>query len=181
MKSVIKSAKPYWIYLMLIGKKKEEVCKEFPKSSDWDRTVEMYCSKDKKSFNHIPAKDQEWMRKYLGKIACRFVCDSMRTGRADTLTQAHAHNNPGETCLNDYELVFYVTYGKPLYFWHISDLEIYDKPKALNEFYKVGKHDACIYGQKTCLYAHTTDYCRVCEFELKYPPQSYCYAERPQS
>ena len=75
MKSVLRSVKPYWIYLILIGKKKVEVGKNYPKSSEWNKVVEMYCSKDMKSFNRIPAEDREWMRKYLGKVACRFVCD----------------------------------------------------------------------------------------------------------
>lgn len=59
MKSVIRSAKPYWIYLILTGKKTIEVGKDFPKSKDWNKVVEMYCSKDMKSFNRVLKKERE--------------------------------------------------------------------------------------------------------------------------
>lgn len=46
--------------------------------------------------------------------------------------------------------------GKTLYGWHISDLKIYDKPRELSEFGKVG-------------FGH--------EVPLKRPPQSWMYIE----
>ena len=77
MKAVYRSIKPYWLYLILIGYKTVEVSKTFPKADDWNKEVFLNCSKDMKSFKRIPEKDREWMRKYLGKCACRFVCDSI--------------------------------------------------------------------------------------------------------
>lgn len=58
MQSVLRSIKPYWLYLILIGKKTVEVGKDFPKSASWNREVYLYCSKDRKSFNRIPKEDK---------------------------------------------------------------------------------------------------------------------------
>ena len=43
---VVRSVKPYYFYLICEGLKKYEVGKDMPKNSDWDRTVELYCSKE---------------------------------------------------------------------------------------------------------------------------------------
>lgn len=156
MKSVIKSAKPYWIYLILTGKKTVEVSKNFPKFKYWNKIVEMYCSKDMRSFNRIPEKDREWMRKYLGKIACRFVCDEIATLKSDDDWNAEPPQKvyvfdkmPSnyvlldfDTCLTNRELLSYGK-GKPLYGWHISDLVIYDTPRELGEFWVRSNHPDC--------------------------------------
>ena len=185
MKSVLISIQPYYVYLIiarLMGwdipqEKTIEVRKDFPKDSAWNKKTLIYCSKNRKSFNRIPKEYQPLMAKFLGKVIGEFVCNNIRKGGADNLIQAYYHNNPDETCLTDKELVLYATTGKPIYFWHISDLKIYDKPKRLDEFYKVGKHEACKYGKKTCLNLRITDFCKRCEFEITRPPQSWCYVE----
>lgn len=173
MKSVLRSAKPYWIYLILTGKKSVEVGKDFPKSEDWNRVVEMYCSKDKRSFNRIPEKDREWVRKYLGKVACRFVCDKI-----DTFTPTehgiciNRFLSLYESCLSVEEMREYAN-GKQIYGWHISDLKIYDKPKEMGEFRKL-----CHYKISFCL-GENCEYWGYsgCENFLTKPPQSWCYVE----
>lgn len=54
------------------------------------------------------------------------------------------------------------------YGWHISDLVIYDKPKALGEFQQCHKcPHTCVSQSKS-----------LCEYHrLKRPPQSWCYVE----
>ncbi len=151
MKSVLRSIKPYYLYLIITGRKTVELGKDFPVSPEWDRKVELYCSKDKKSFKRIPEEDREWMRKYIGKVACRFVCDKIDEMLPDynPITKQFFYNNNWEsndwnsndTCLSTEELNVYGK-RKPLYGWHITDLKIYDKAKRLDEFYKVGKHEA---------------------------------------
>ncbi|MCH5315448.1 MAG: hypothetical protein J1E81_06010 [Eubacterium sp.] len=139
MKAVLRSAKPYWIYLMLTGKKKIEVGKDFPKSADWDKTVELYCSNDKRSFNRIPEKDREWMRKYLGKVACRFICLKLEKFTVGSL---RCDDIEELACLSYSEMLNYFYKPNELdgktvkfgYAWHISDLQIYDTPKVLGEF-----------------------------------------------
>ena len=44
------------------------------------------------------------------------------------------NNDLKEMCLSAQEIFDYIGIGKYLYAWHISDLKIYDKPKALSEF-----------------------------------------------
>ena len=73
--TIILSIKPYYLYLILIGKKTIELRKSFPQRDEWDKTAFLYCTKDMKSFAQIPEKDQEWMRDKLGKIACKIVVD----------------------------------------------------------------------------------------------------------
>lgn len=165
-KSVIRSAKPYWIYLILTGKKKVEVGKNFPKSKDWNRIVEMYCSKDMRSFNRIPEKDREWMRKYLGKIACRFVCD-----KVFLITRTNNEDLEKVTCLTGNEMRCYAD-DKDIYGWHISDLVIYDKPRAISEFAR--PCDGCDkLGTSRC--TEEISPCRATI--LKRPPQSWQFVQ----
>ncbi|MDE7406460.1 MAG: hypothetical protein K2M89_06280 [Clostridiales bacterium] len=179
MKSIIRSAKPYWIYLILTGKKTVEVGKEYPKAADWNKTVEMYCSKDMRSFNRIPEKDRAWMRKYLGKVACRFVCDKVdKYNYHKGLTKFGGElglpigtydsylifeDDYKAMCLTYDEVKSYGG-GKPLYGLHITDLKIYDKPKELGEFKKT---------VKKC----TNDVWYRVKESPTCPPQSYYYVE----
>lgn len=153
MKAVLRSIKPYWFYLICEGKKTIEVGKDCPKATDWNRTVELYCSKDMKSFNRIPKEYQEKYRKYLGKVGAKFICDYVKE---------YTSNERGwycydlETCLLCDEIAGYGK-GKPLYGWHISDLQVYDKPKELNEFFTpIGKRPS---------------------YMIERPLQSWCYIE----
>ena len=194
MKSVLRSVKPYWIYLILIGKKKVEVGKNYPKSSEWNKVVEMYCSKDMKSFNRIPAEDREWMRKYLGKVACRFVCDRIEKLRYNCDGYGHEWHEWNDEyvdyanmCLSEKELEDYLGTGNG-YGWHISDLKIYDTPKELREFsqYKEGIYTKrCIKWDDDCKFYDFEDnaqFCGLCMSRknlcpLTRPPQSWCYVE----
>lgn len=189
MKSVLRSIKPYWFYLICEGQKTIEVAKSYPKATDWNRTVELYCSKDMKSFNRIPKEYQEKYRKYLGKVGARFICDrvykwecknrleileSFPIWRASYMLFV---DDLEKTCLT-YDLWDYGK-GKTLYGWHISDLKIYDRPKELGEFYTIDKSgdDCCV----ACVYHETPIEempCRTCTGERRYlyrPPQSWMF------
>ena len=144
-------------------------------------------------FLNEPEKEVEYLS---GKVIGEFVCDSIRKGGADNFIQAYYHNNPDETCLTDQELVLYATIGKSLYFWHISDLKIYDKPKELGEFCVRNNHpncDQCAHipvGMHPQEFVWHNDFCGECS-RLSYksmwathfrkrlarPPQSWCYVE----
>lgn len=85
--------------------------------------------------------------------------------------------------------------GKTLYGWHISQLEIYDKPKTLGQFYKCGAKSF----EELCDTGEICEYCKysshglyLCEgkfcdetyevylddnFTLFRPPQSWCYVQ----
>lgn len=189
MKSVLRSIKPYWLYLIIIGIKKIEIGKTIPKADDWNKVVFLYCSRDMKSFNRIPDKDREWMRKYLGKVACRFVCDKIENFRFDALEITYMSRKFRDANLVNEEFFegTQVTYQEAydycegmtfdeedtdyFYGWHISDLVIYDGPKELSEFKIVGCK-----GCKDKDTYHCKFYCEG-ERAIKRPPQSWCYVE----
>lgn len=192
MKSVLRSIKPYWFFLVCEGKKTIEVGKDYPKAADWDRTVELYCSKDMKSFNRIPKEYQEKYRKYLGKVGARFICD-----KVDMSLVGYIGHEPcywdildGSWLTKD-EIMNYGKW-KPLYGWRISDLKIYDKPKELSELYrpcpdKYQYCEWCKYGsivlspdeEEYALYygGNYDTYETVCHNIVTCPPQSWCYVK----
>lgn len=43
------------------------------------------------------------------------------------------------TCLSDAKIIKYAG-GKKIYYWHISDLKIYDEPKELGDFHHCGEN-----------------------------------------
>lgn len=183
MKSVLISIQPYYVFLIiarLMGwvipqEKTIEVRKDFPKDPAWNKRVQIYCSKNKKSFNRIPKQYQPLMEKFLGKVIGEFVCD-----RIEKIEPCFEYYSDGydidddmltETCLTRAELMSYGK-GKPLYGWHISDLKIYDKPKELGEFKKAcGLGTGC----EDCDDIYFTN----CRNALTRPSQSWCYVEKP--
>lgn len=182
MKSVYRSIKPYWLYLILIGKKTIEVGKTYPKAEDWNKEVFLHCSKDMKSFKRIPEKDREWMRKYLGKVACRFVCDDIDKIAVfnDLLycVKNSQANKLSQMCLTIEKIKAYLG-GKNLgYNWHISNLVIYDEPKELSEFKKINRE--CWYADLG-LAKRDCPECKNADCFLKRPPQSWCYVERSEN
>lgn len=85
MKAVLIAIQPYYVFLIiaqLLGwdipqKKTEEVRKDFPKDSAWNKRVLVYCSKNRKSYNRIPAQHQPFMEKLLGRVVGEFLCDKI--------------------------------------------------------------------------------------------------------
>ena len=79
------------------------------------------------------------------------------------------------TCLSEEELQKYGK-NKSLYFWHISDLKIYDKPKELSEFYTKKTCNSCKksgYESTACMYDED---CKV-PMPITRAPQSWQYVE----
>lgn len=200
MKAVLISIQPKWCELIASGKKTIEVRKTRPKLETPFKCY-IYCTKSKEIMFNVFLNEPEKEVEYLsGKVIGEFVCDSIRKGGADNFIQAYYHNNPDETCLTDQELVLYATIGKSLYFWHISDLKIYDKPKELGEFCVRNNHpncDQCAHipvGMHPQEFVWHNDFCGECS-RLSYksmwathfrkrlarPPQSWCYVEELES
>lgn len=137
--------------------------------------------------SHLPAYRYN---AYLaeGKVIGEFVCDKVdeyRYGVYDGEFSYHIPTVEGEkTCLEYTEAEEYGN-GKPLYFWHISDLVIYDKPKDLSEFYQEGKNGEKFYYDYCagCPHHETPvgdDPCNGCDGNRNYfyrPPQSWFYVE----
>lgn len=209
MKSVMISIKPYWVFLIIaktmgwnIDKEKTvEVRKTYPQDDEWDKVGKIYCTKDKKSFNHIPKKYQPFMEKFLGKVIGEFVCDRIDTirkrgiddnfdycylsldewGNDDIEPEITAVKN---SCVLRDDLNDYGKNSRMLYGWHISNLKIYDEPKALNKFYKRDFEEALsnwedlfsIGTPKGCLVEYPPEP-KEEDYILTRPPQSWCYVE----
>ena len=103
-----------------------------------------------------------------GKVIGEFVCDCITGLRADNGIQTYYNGQKG-TCLSDAEIIKYAS-GKKVYYWHISDLKIYDEPKELWSFWKA---DKCPYATKSGCTGQT----QRCGETLTRPPQSWCYVE----
>ena len=133
-KAVLISINPKWCELIASGKKTVEVRKSRPKLE-------------------TPFKCYIYQTQRGGVIG-EFVCwciSGCRFARDDNLWFSNDENIESyeevkNSCLSAKEIIDYGQ-GKGLWFWHISDLVIYDKPKAL------------------------------CEFDIEYPPQSWRYVK----
>lgn len=197
MKSVMISIKPYWVFLIIaktmgwnIDKEKTvEVRKTYPQDDEWDKVGKIYCTKDKKSFNHIPKKYQPFMEKFLGKVIGEFVCNRIDTirkrgiddnfdycylsldkwGNDDIEPEITAVKN---SCVLRDDLNDYGKNSRMLYGWHISNLKLYDKPKGLGEFEKPCNRNCFT----PCPHYRGKEY--ECEKPIiTRPPQSWCYVE----
>lgn len=181
-KLILQSIKPQYCELIVKGKKTIEVRKTRPKL-DVPFKVYIYCTKDKlltKSHNngniyisenkYKSALEKAGNVTLSGKVIGEYVCNNIEPKYCANGIATYYENEQG-TCLSDAELQMYADGVKPLYFWHISDLKIYDKPKELSEFFGA------------CKQPKGTD-CSVCRDNrehtcksLTHPPQSWCYVE----
>ncbi len=164
MKSILQSIKSQYCELIASGKKTIEVRKTRPKC-ELPVKVYIYCTKGGKPIYLNDAENEALLN---GKVIGEYVCDEIEPKYCANGIATYYENEQG-TCLSDAELQMYADGVKPLYFWHISDLVIYDKPKELSEFYR---HD------------NTYDNAFGWAFEdrpkklpIKRPPQSWCYVE----
>ncbi len=187
-KTVLMSIQPYYVFLIIaraIGwnipqEKTIEVRKSCPKDSAWNRRVHIYCSKNRESFNRIPAQYQPFMEKFLGKVIGEFVC--ARISKCNTYGLDGKDRLKATTCLDDAEIMDYVGYlDKSFYLLHIADLKIYDTPRELGEFRKVCPHnyecDDCKYwGFQFVKKGGVELQCPI-DIPLTRAPQSWQYVE----
>lgn len=197
MKAILLSIRPKWCELIASGKKTIEVRKTRPKISMPFKCY-IYCTKPKMITKYVfkPEDYPEYMRPEKtvfckvpdasspfcsevngnGKVIGEFVCNCITGLKADNSIQTY-YNRQNGTCLSDAEIIKYAS-GKKVYYWHISDLKIYDKPKELGNFWKA---DKCPYAAESgytykhhCFRAGQTQRCGE---TLTRPPQSWCYVE----
>lgn len=180
MKSVLISIQPKWCEKIARGKKTVEVRKTRPKIETPFKCY-IYCTKNKHPNGHdlLELHIDGKIKKMNCKVIGEFVCDYITMLKADSKIQC-MYNKEMNTCMTDEEIVKYAGFEKPLYYWHISDLVIYDKPKSLSEFYRPCNHDcmSCELG-KYDMELHDT----LCtanppsRIPITRPPQSWCYVE----
>lgn len=180
MKSVMLSIQPKWCELIASGKKTIEVRKTCPKL-DTPFKCYIYCTKNNEYMYRCRFDENRLAIPELwnGKVIGEFICDSIDEFIVfeNGMVQYWNYHDLKKSCLTYEQIAEYIGNGKKGYAWHISDLKIYDKPKELREFYKVGKHAACAKGKRTCDRLRYTDFCRTCKFEIRRPPQSWQYID----
>ena len=193
MKSVLISVKPKWCEKIVNGEKTIEVRKSAPKEVPFKAYIY-----ETKGATETPWVDEDghYIYKGKGQVIGEFICNEVEEfhewelspqGKFADFERERLENFLTAACLSEEEVVRYrenLPYCKPLYGWHISDLKIYDKPKALGEFYTIAESGSdCCCG---CVWHETPIEempCRTCTREMKYltrPPQSWCYVESEQ-
>lgn len=171
-KSILISIQPQWCELIVEGRKTLEVRKSKPKLKPPFKCY-IYCTKEKN------INETLWTcgvignlsDKANGRIIGEFICDTVECvgipypAYSGELDRQYIE----KSCINYSTLHEFCGHGN-LYFWHISNLQIYDKPKKLTDFKQRSGE---------CLYEHLgfpTPECEDClECRLKRPPQSWCY------
>lgn len=199
--AVMLSTQPKWCSLIASGEKTVEVRKTKPKIKTPFKCY-IYCSKDKdkifwqsRLYRYIDDHSHNLFDKPLnGKVIGEFVCDKIDAYDDDTI---HSFSNEDYCRWNDFDLSKscmhpedFENYAKEkwIYGWHISNLEIYDKPKELSEFIVPSPIGCCNEGkcigckwlnmgngfiEDDCFAPFNTD-----EYKpLRRPPQSWCYVE----
>ena len=148
------SIRPEWVAKILNGEKTIEIRKRFP--IDYVGWVYIYCTKGKPNI----AKSNETKTGLLdlnGKVVARFWCDkveeicprdylSMSWHRTETLKHSQLLE---KSCLTTTEIKDYLKGNGTAI--HITKLEIFDRPKEISEFYKVGYENSVIATKKYIL------------------------------
>ncbi len=208
-KSVLLSIQPKWCELIAIGKKTVEVRKSAPKLETPFKCY-IYCTQGKTAngknlYVNPPDKRREygvvedWEIKNdkidigngygeytaigaSGKVIGEFVCDCIEKEHVEFTACA----NIGRLywCrMSLSELTSYIGKGDYAFYWHISELKIYDKPKELSDFFR-----ACIRDENApcggCpryieyFDSETLGLVDVeCYRDIRRPPQSWMYVE----
>lgn len=167
MKSVLISIRPKWCRLIVKGEKTIEIRKTCP-TIETPFKCYIYCTKEHSEFDCLYLHDINhgtWYEPIFGngKVIGEFTCNQIRKLKANNGIQTYFNGIEG-TCLRDAEIIKYAS-GKMIYYWHISDLVIYDKPKELSEF----TTSEYVYGR-----------IRMPGHKMGRPPQSWCYVEELQ-
>ena len=184
-KSVLISIQPKWVEKIASGEKTIEVRKSRPKLETSFKCYIYETQGEYKTGTGIFAYGIELKgtKKGKGKVIGEFVCDRIDSyvGRDDNkdywdLSVDEWEELKKKSCLTIPQILEYTGDCCRCYGWHISDLKIYDKPRALREFRK-----ACPYTDGSyCLEQkceHYDDYSGKCCCVVERPPQSWCYVE----
>lgn len=190
-KAILMSIQPKWCEPIISGEKTIELRKTRPKLYPPFKCY-IYCTKPKMITRYVfrPEDYPEYMRPdktvfcktpdasspYCsavngnGKVIGEFTCNLITGLKANNGIQTY-YNGIKETCLTDAEIIKYAS-GKMIYFWHISDLKIYDEPNLLSDLKPWNRE--CAYSDLG-LAIPKCEECNACN--LKKAPQSWCYVE----
>ena len=203
MKSILMSIKPQWVAKILNGEKTIEIRKKFPK--DYVGWVYIYCTKARPYLTRGVRGDaypscvssQGIVPHHLNsRVVARFWCDKVEEltfleGLYDPLDRGYCTDTLDnaqveiKSCVSQENLIDYLYIKGKGYAIHITELEIFDKPKEISEFKRV-KWSKCGVKDKNGLYQ-----CHKCPYAIHYgygfgdcgyerplkAPQSWCYIE----
>ena len=177
-KAVLISIHPRWCEKIASGKKTIEIRKTRPKLQPPFKCF-IYCTMDH-PYISVSCGELDKLNyrtntvgRCNGKVIGEFVCD--RIFPIDVYDNGCIKDWNFEcmwqACLPYEGIAAYIGREKRGYGWHISNLKIYDTPKALSKFSR--PFENCI--DKVC----DEFGCASCENggHIKRPPQSWCYVE----
>lgn len=192
MKGVLISVRPRHCADMARGVKGLEIRKNKPKLEVPFKCY-IYCTKGDENDPHqlLEAHGEDGkIRKCNGMVIGEFICDKIIPIRVfeNGTVQDWNWNKLASACITYDEMAKYIGWGKTGYGWHISDLHLYDKPKALGSFWRYSESGdrPCVKG-KDCehKYFDYSENCTACgidfdgdscpKMKLSAPPQSWCY------
>ena len=194
MYDILLPIKPYYAYLIMKGEKTVEVRKFDATNPNWSGKFKCYVSKDKTSLERIPEADRAEFEKYLGKVAFEFEYDYIDdlhewelspSGRHEEFEQKRLNEFLKDSCLTINEICIYrqkLPYYKPLYGYHITDLNVYDKPRELDTFYAINTctKECREYHADRCEGVNKSGKCGFgCKHTLTRPPRDWQYVKTP--
>lgn len=163
-KAVLISIRPQWCDKIASGRKTMELRKSKPKVPEPFKCY-IYCTQ-KAGFVSVLKNGEREDGKVIGEFVCDYIMRQCQMQNADIAEQQS---------LVKRERIFEYANGKEVYGWHISDLEIYDTPKALSEFKPWNRtEDMCYYSHLGYAIPKCAN-CRECKITC--PPQSWRYVE----
>ena len=190
------SIKPKWVAKILNGEKTIEIRKKFPKDyvgwvyiyvtknegllttkkNEWGKTIYIVLPNDKHAFPSIHCLN--------GKVVARFNATAEEISYLDSLdvfaTLKLGKSLMKRSCLTVDEMKTYLN-GRNGTAIHINNLEIFDKPKEISEFYKLG-FDVKEYNQAVFCLKNNVHYTfepdeYLEKYQLTRAPESFCYIE----
>lgn len=184
MKAVLMSIHPKWCELIASGKKTVEIRKNKPKL-ETPFKVYIYMTMDKCPkfvYDEKLEKQSVFERAQNlanGRVIGEFVCDKVEQGHILWVKEQPEYYDRVEekTQLTYRQMFDYLGESGIGWFWHISNLVIYDKPKGVSDFRKHCNHkndcfnDACFNCERYDYIGHR------CYDDVVRPPKSWCYVE----
>lgn len=174
MKAVLISIRPKWCEKIINGEKTIEVRKTRPKLIPPFKCY-IYCTLPKYPHEDFIATDYPRPQFYGGgKVIGEFTCNRVTNLFSNSRFWLD-EDDVLHTCLSAAEMRKYANGARGLYGWHISDLEIYDTPRELDDFRRECKNDW--WCESCAMYSEYNGTCGNASLQIRRPPQSWCYVE----
>ena len=177
MKAVLISIRPQWVELIARGVKTVDVRKTRPNMSAPFKCY-IYCTKGVKAYIVDNSFHTDYGFNANGKVIGEFVCNNITNVFSDSRFWLD-EKITRQTLLTGNEIRNYAGGSKKLYGWHISSLQIYDRPKELSEFYREDAQSLIVPHTTRCNAEYPPALTRE-PYQIKRAPQSWCYVAELQ-